>query len=81
MAEGVGVGWVSFYDREMLADFIAAPDGVVPIAWLCVGPVDGLQTVPDLERFGWRSGRPLTDAIHVDRFGERPTPLGPESQE
>lgn len=68
-AEHVGVGWVSFYDRDFLADFIAAPDGVVPIAWLCVGPVDKLQTVPDLERFGWRSGRPLGDAIHRDRFG------------
>lgn len=73
VAEGIGVGWVSFYDREILADFIAAPDGVVPIAWLCVGPVDQLQSVPDLERFGWRSGRPLTDAIHSDRFGDRPT--------
>lgn len=71
-AEGIGVGWVSFYDREVLADFIGAPDGVVPIAWLCVGPVEHLQTVPDLERFGWRNRRPLADAIHTDVFGERP---------
>ncbi|NMO00945.1 5,6-dimethylbenzimidazole synthase [Gordonia sp. TBRC 11910] len=70
-AEGIGVGWVSFYDRDVLADFIAAPDGVVPIAWLCVGPVEEFQTVPDLERFGWRNRRPLADAIHADVFGKR----------
>ncbi|GAB18555.1 putative oxidoreductase [Gordonia effusa NBRC 100432] len=68
-AEGIGVGWVSFYDRDVLADFIAVPDGVVPIAWLCVGPVERLQTVPDLVRYGWRSGRPLRDAIHRDVYG------------
>ncbi len=70
-AEGIGVGWVSFYDREFLAEFIGAPTGVVPIAWLCIGPVDEFQTDPDLERFGWRTRRPLADAIHHDVYGER----------
>jgi 5,6-dimethylbenzimidazole synthase len=68
VAEGVGVGWVSFYREEFLAELIGAPEGVRPIAWLCVGPVAEFQQVPDLERFGWRTGRPLDDAIHLERW-------------
>ncbi|GGK46274.1 5,6-dimethylbenzimidazole synthase [Nocardia camponoti] len=68
-AEQVGVGWVSFYDPEILRELVGLPAGIKPIAWLCVGPVDHFQEVPDLERFGWRSGRPLAAAIHHERFG------------
>lgn len=68
-AEGLGVGWVSFYEEDFLADFVGATGPVRPIAWLCVGPVTRLQEVPDLERFGWRSGRALEDAVHRDSFG------------
>jgi 5,6-dimethylbenzimidazole synthase len=67
-AEGVGVGWVSFYDEPFLANLAGLPEGVRPIAWLCIGPVTCLQEVPDLERFGWRVRRPLDEAIHRERF-------------
>ena len=67
-AEGLGVGWVSFYREEFLADLVGLPDGVRPVAWLCLGPVTGLQEVPDLVRHGWRAGRPLDDAIHLDTW-------------
>lgn len=67
-AESVGVGWVSFYDEPFLSDLIDLPDHIRPVAWLCVGPVEEFQTVPDLERFGWRSGRPLADAVHRETF-------------
>lgn len=69
VSEGLGVGWVSFYDERFLADLIAAPAGIRPIAWLCIGPVAEFQQVPDLERFGWRAGRPLDDAVHREKFG------------
>ncbi|MBF6211013.1 5,6-dimethylbenzimidazole synthase [Nocardia puris] len=68
-AEGVGVGWVSFYDPAFLSDLVGLPTGIRPIAWLCVGPVREFQTVPDLERFGWRSRRPLSAAVHHETFG------------
>ncbi|MDJ0399454.1 5,6-dimethylbenzimidazole synthase [Rhodococcus rhodochrous] len=67
-AEGLGVGWVSFYEEDFLADFVGVSAPVRPIAWLCVGPVTRLQEIPDLERFGWRKGRPLEEAVHRDRF-------------
>lgn len=67
-AEGVGVGWVSFYREDFLRGLLGIPDGVRPVAWLCVGPVTHLEEVPDLERHDWRRGRPLTDAIHHERY-------------
>ncbi|MFJ2664341.1 5,6-dimethylbenzimidazole synthase [Nocardia fluminea] len=68
-AEQVGVGWVSFYDPEYLRELVGLPAGIKPVAWLCVGPVDAFQQVPDLERFGWRSGRSLAEAVHHETFG------------
>lgn len=67
-AEGLGVGWVSFYREEFLADLVGLPDGIRPIAWLCLGNVTKLQEVPDLERHGWRQKRPVAEAIHLERY-------------
>lgn len=69
-AEGLGVGWVSFYREPFLASLLGMPAGVRPLAWLCLGPVTHLETVPDLERHGWRSRRPLAQAVHDGRWGE-----------
>ncbi|WAL66988.1 5,6-dimethylbenzimidazole synthase [Amycolatopsis cynarae] len=69
-AEELGVGWVSFYREEFLARLVGLPEGVRPVAWLCVGPVTRLQETPDLERHGWRRRRPLSAATHLERFGE-----------
>ena len=67
-AEGLGVGWVSFYREEFLADLVGLPQGVRPVAWLCLGPVTRLQEVPDLVRHKWRTGRTLDEAIHVESW-------------
>ena len=69
-AEGLGVGWVSFYREEFLADLVGLPDGVRPVAWLCLGPVTKLQDVPDLVRHKWRKGRPLDEAIHIEKYSD-----------
>src|SRR5690349_13937795 len=67
-AEQLGVGWVSFYREEFLQRLLGIPTGIRPVAWLCLGPVTHLETVPDLERHGWRHRRPLHAAIHADRW-------------
>ncbi|MGX4653474.1 5,6-dimethylbenzimidazole synthase [Micromonospora sp. SCSIO 07396] len=72
-AEGLGVGWVSFYRESFLADLLGVPAGIRPVAWLCVGPVTHLEAVPDLERHGWRRRRPLAEAVHHDRWLHRAT--------
>lgn len=68
-AEGLGLGWVSFYREEFLRDLVGFPEQVRPVAWLCVGRVTGLPDVPDLERFGWRHRSPLETVIHEERYG------------
>jgi len=71
-AERMGVGWVSFYREDFLQGLLEIPAGVRPVAWLCLGPVSSLQQVPDLERHGWSSRRPLHQARHDDRWGQVP---------
>lgn len=68
VAEGIGVGWVSFYEEEYLTSLVNVPGPIRPIAWLCVGPVSRFQETPDLVRFGWRDGRPLSEAVHRESF-------------
>lgn len=70
-AEGLGVGWVSFYREPFLSSLVGLPEQVRPIAWLCVGPVAGLPDVPDLERFGWRHRSPLETVLHEERYSPR----------
>ncbi|KAA9148511.1 5,6-dimethylbenzimidazole synthase [Amycolatopsis acidicola] len=68
-AEGLGVGWVSFYREDFLRSLLGIPAEIRPVAWLCVGGVNRLHETPDLERHGWRSRRPLEAATHLERFG------------
>jgi 5,6-dimethylbenzimidazole synthase len=75
-AERLGVGWVSFYREDFLRGLLGIPAGVRPVAWLCLGTVTRLQEVPDLERHGWRSRRPLHLVRHDDRWGGRPSASG-----
>ena len=71
-AEGLGVGWVSFYREDFLRRLLGVPAGVRPVAWLCLGGVRDLPEVPDLERHGWRERLPLDDVVHHERYGQRP---------
>jgi 5,6-dimethylbenzimidazole synthase len=68
-AEGLGIGWVSFYREEFLRELVGIPAQVRPVAWLCLGPVVELQATPDLERHGWRRRVPLAEVVHEERFG------------
>lgn len=68
-AEGLGVGWVSFYREQFLRELLAIPAQIRPVAWLCLGPVAMLQATPDLERHGWRHRTPLAQVMHEEQFG------------
>jgi 5,6-dimethylbenzimidazole synthase len=67
-AEGLGVGWVSFYREAFLRDLLHIPARIRPVAWLCIGSISHLEQTPDLERHGWARRRPLADAIHENRY-------------
>ena len=70
-AEGLGMGWVSFYRESFVRELLGIPDAIRPVAWLCLGPVTHLETVPDLERHGWRQRLPLSEVLHYDAWSER----------
>jgi 5,6-dimethylbenzimidazole synthase len=67
-AEAMGVGWVSFYREDFVAQLVGLPPDVRPVAWLCLGPVSHLAVEPDLERHGWRTRLPLDAVLHHDRW-------------
>ncbi len=72
-AEGLGVGWVSFYREPFLRHLLGIPEHVRPVAWLCLGPIHHLHNTPDLERHGWRTRQPLDAVVHHDRWPTGPT--------
>jgi 5,6-dimethylbenzimidazole synthase len=52
-AEGVGMGWVSLFDPEQLAELLGLPAGSRPIAVLCLGQVPEFYRKPMLEETNW----------------------------
>ncbi|MBX9399750.1 5,6-dimethylbenzimidazole synthase [Lysobacter sp. BMK333-48F3] len=68
-AEGIGVGWVSILEPAELARALNLPEGVFPLAYLCLGYVSEFLPRPELEAQGWRSRLPLHELIHGNGWG------------
>jgi nicotinate-nucleotide--dimethylbenzimidazole phosphoribosyltransferase len=73
-AEGLGVGWVSFFDERELAAELGLPGHLDVIAYLCVGYVDEFGPEPELAAAGWARRRPASWAVHAEEFGRRGLP-------
>lgn len=69
-AEGLGMGWVSLFDPEQLAQLLAMPDGARPVAVLCLGHVEQFYPRPMLEMEGWDTRRELAQLVAVDRWSD-----------
>lgn len=54
---GVGVGWVSILEPEVIAAALGVPRKWKLIAWLCVGWPEAESEVPELVKAGWEKGR------------------------
>ncbi|WP_434675998.1 5,6-dimethylbenzimidazole synthase [Pseudomonas sp. R4-84] len=70
--EGLGMGWVSLFEPQALADLLGLPEGAKPLAILCLGPVEGFYPAPMLALEGWAKPRPLEELIYENRWGVRP---------
>jgi len=68
-AEGVGVGWVSIIDPASVGGLLGLPEGVVLVAYLCVGYPTEFEDGPMLERVGWSRRLPLRDLVFEDSWG------------
>ncbi|WP_306366474.1 nicotinate-nucleotide--dimethylbenzimidazole phosphoribosyltransferase [Nocardiopsis sp. CC223A] len=73
-AEGLGVGWVGFADERDVAEALDLPSHLEVVAYLCLGHVEEFPTEPELSLSGWAKGRPLSWAVHRDRYGRRGLP-------
>jgi nicotinate-nucleotide--dimethylbenzimidazole phosphoribosyltransferase len=75
-AEGLGVGWVSFYRPEDLRALLGIPARVDPIAYLCLGWPDERPVRPGLEAAGWSARLPLDGVVMDERWREDALPAG-----
>jgi nicotinate-nucleotide--dimethylbenzimidazole phosphoribosyltransferase len=71
-AEGLGVGWVSFYRPQDLRALLGIPARVDPIAYLCIGWPDERPVRPGLEAAGWSSRVPLNAVVMGERWRDGP---------
>ena len=71
-AEGLGVGWVSFYELADLRAILAIPERVDPIAYLCIGWPDERPVRPGLEASGWAARLPLERVVMAERWDPAP---------
>jgi nicotinate-nucleotide--dimethylbenzimidazole phosphoribosyltransferase len=76
-AEGIGVGWVSIVEPEVLRRELAFPAGVEPVAYLCLGHPVAFRSKPMLEELGWKQRRSLVHAVHHGRWHDEEAPAKP----
>lgn len=62
-AEGIGMGWVSFFDPSKLAKLLQVPAGAKPVAILCLGHVETFYKSPMLVEEGWKTEKPLSEML------------------
>ncbi|CAM5588032.1 nicotinate-nucleotide--dimethylbenzimidazole phosphoribosyltransferase [Streptomyces avidinii] len=73
-AEGLGVGWVSFFDEREMVRELGLPEHLEVVAYLCVGYVDEFPEEPELAQAGWSQRRPLSWVVHEETYGRRALP-------
>ena len=65
-AEGLGMGWVSIFDPQELAQLLHMPEGAHPLGVLCLGPVQAFYAEPMLQQEKWAKRMPLADMLMDD---------------
>ncbi|MGY5128873.1 nicotinate-nucleotide--dimethylbenzimidazole phosphoribosyltransferase [Streptomyces nigrescens] len=73
-AEGLGVGWVSFFDEREMVSELGLPEHLEVVAYLCIGYVDEFPEEPELLQAGWSKRRPLSWVVHEETYGRRALP-------
>ena len=69
-AEGLGMGWVSIFCPEQLAALLHMPAGSLPMAVICLGPVDLFYDQPMLQAEKWAVRADLADMVFEDTWGQ-----------
>ncbi|ARF13953.1 5,6-dimethylbenzimidazole synthase [Sporosarcina ureae] len=70
-AEGLAMGWVSFYKKNDVRDILNIPPHVEPIALLSIGYTENYPTAPILETANWEKRRSVEDLIFTDQWNNK----------
>lgn len=67
-AEGLALGWVSFYKKNDVRDILNIPPHIDPVALLSVGYTEHYPSKPILETANWEKRRALQDLIYHEHW-------------
>ncbi|HSH25477.1 MAG TPA: 5,6-dimethylbenzimidazole synthase [Massilibacterium sp.] len=67
-AEGIAMGWVSFYKKNDVRDILHIPPHVEPVALLSLGYTENYPKKPILETSKWRDRLPLESLISYNEW-------------
>ncbi|WP_223636597.1 5,6-dimethylbenzimidazole synthase [Planococcus sp. 4-30] len=67
-AEGLAMGWVSFYKKNDVRDILDIPPHIDPIALLSLGYTEDYPDEPILETAGWEKRRSLENLVFEDKW-------------
>ncbi|SDN36494.1 cob(II)yrinic acid a,c-diamide reductase [Fictibacillus solisalsi] len=67
-AEGLAMGWVSFYKKADIRDILHIPPHIEPVALLSLGYTNDYPKKPILEAENWESRKELDSLIYTDRW-------------
>lgn len=76
-AEGIGLGWVSFFDPARLGALLGLPEGAQPVAVLCIGKVPAFYPRPMFEDAGWGKRLPRQQIVFDNRWPADAAPTPP----
>ena len=70
-AEGLAMGWVSFYKKNDIRDILEIPPHIEPVALLSIGYTDQYPDKPILELANWEKRRLMDELIFEDKWGKK----------
>ncbi|WP_017728457.1 5,6-dimethylbenzimidazole synthase [Halalkalibacterium ligniniphilum] len=68
-AEGLAMGWVSFYKKNDVRDILNIPPHIDPVALISIGYTDDYPERPILEMADWEKRRALDNLIFENKWG------------
>ena len=71
-AEGVGMGWISFFNPDDIKPVLGIPENIKIIAYLAVGYMKEEHDIPELEEKGWESRAGLSGLVYENAWGTPP---------
>ncbi|WP_078544562.1 5,6-dimethylbenzimidazole synthase [Litchfieldia alkalitelluris] len=70
-AEGLAMGWVSFYKKNDIRDILNIPPHIDPVALISIGYTDYYPDKPILETADWEKRRSLGNLVFNNKWTEK----------